>query len=71
MLNRELGRRAMEFGRAQPFLCNELGPFQAISGNFQAILGNVLGSFSGDFKQFQAILRQFQTNSGNLKNSLN
>ena len=29
----------------QPFLCGELGPFQAILGNFQAILGNLLGPF--------------------------
>ena len=29
----------------QPFLCNEVGPFQVVSGNCQAILGN-----------FQAIL---------------
>ena len=38
--------------KRQPFLCNELGPFQAILGNFQALLGNLLGSFSGDFRQF-------------------
>ena len=54
----------------QPFLCNELGPFQAIFrpfeailGNFQAILGNLLGPFfqviSGNFTQFRVILRDF------------
>ena len=35
---------------AQPFLCNELGPFQASLGNFQAMLGNLLRPFSGDFR---------------------
>ena len=30
----------------QPFLCNELGSFQAVLSNFQAILGN-----SGNFRQ--------------------
>ena len=39
-------------GNTQPFLCNELGPVQAILGDFQAILGNWLGPFSGDFRQF-------------------
>ena len=55
---------------AQPFLCNELGPFQAILGNFQATLGNLLWPFSGDFRQFQAIFRLFQAISGNLGNFL-
>ena len=37
----------------KPFLCNELGPFQAISGNW-------LGRFSGDFRQLAwAFFRQF------------
>ena len=41
------------------FLCNELGPLQAILGNLQAILGNLLGllqEFSGNFRQFWVIL---------------
>ena len=33
---------------AQPFLCNDLGPFQAISGNFR----QSVWAFSGDFRQF-------------------
>ena len=44
----------------QPFLCNELGPFQAILGNFQANLGNLLGPFSGIFRQFHAISGNFR-----------
>ena len=43
---------------AQPFLCNESGPFQAILGNFQAI-------FLGPFRRFQAIFRQSQAILGN------
>ena len=45
---------------AQPFLCNELGPFQAILGNFQEILGYLLRPFSGDFRQVPSIFGQFQ-----------
>ena len=45
----------------QPFLCNELGPFQAILGNFQASLGNLFGPF-------QVISGNFQAISGNLGN---
>ena len=41
--------KSLRCTNAQPFLCNELGPFQAI-------LGNMLGPFSDDLRQFQAIL---------------
>ena len=47
----------------QPFLCNELG-------NFQAIFSNLLGPFSGDFWQFQAIFRQFSGNSQAISGNL-
>ena len=47
---------------AQPFLCNEMGPFPIILGNFQAIRGPLSGNFrqfSGDFRQYQVILENF------------
>ena len=40
-------RKSLRCANTQPFLCNELDPFQAILGNFQAILGNYLGPTSG------------------------
>ena len=54
------GPQSFRCANTQPFLCNELGPFQAILGNFQAISGNLLGPFSGIFRQFQAILGNFR-----------
>ena len=45
---------------AQPFLCNEMGPFQVNLGNFQAIFRQLEAPF-------QAILGNFQAISGNFR----
>ena len=43
----------------QPFLCNELGPFQAISGNFQAIFRQFAWPLFGYFQAMLGNFRQF------------
>ena len=55
-------KRPLRRANAQPFLCNELGPFQAIfrqftwalSGNFRQFSGN-FQAISGNFRQFRVI----------------
>ena len=48
----------------QPFLCNELGPFQAIfrqfSGNLRQFVWGPFQVISGNFRQFVGNFRQFQ-----------